>query len=77
VEAVNALLVLDEVLHAAQTGSHAANGLTDCNVHLHNLAGAVAVRVVLAIWRVCEALENVDMFARTSLTERSLMAHAK
>ena len=29
------------------------------------------------IWRVCKVGKNVDMLARTRLTERGLVAHAK
>lgn len=76
-EAVNPFLVLDEVLYATKTLAHAADRLTDCVVHGHHFAGTMAMGAIWAIWRVCEARKNVEVFARTSLTERSLMAHAK
>ena len=77
VKAVNSFLVLNEVLYAAQTLAHTPDRLIYGDLHVHDFAGSMSMAAILAIWRVCETRENVDVFACTSLTERSLMAHAK
>jgi hypothetical protein len=77
VEAVDSFLVLYEVLNAAKGLAHASDRLSDGSVHVHDFARAMTVRAILSIGRVCEAFENIQVFARTSLAKRSLMAHAK
>ena len=76
-EAVDAFLVFDEVLDAAQALPHATYRLADCGVHFHDFALAMTMGSILTIRRVCQALEDIDVFARTSLAKRRLMAHAK
>lgn len=74
--AVDSLIVLDEVLHAAEARAHATDRLGDRYVHFGDFAGAVAVACGL-IWRVYKVRENVEVFPRTCRAERSLVAHAK
>ena len=77
VEAVDSFLVLNEVLNAAKGLAHASDRLCDGDVHVHDFALPMTVRAILSIRRVCKAFENIQVFARTSLAKRSLMAHAK
>lgn len=76
-ESFNAFLVFDEVLHAAQALAHAADRLAYGRLHFHYFALAMEIGTIFTIRRVCKALENIDVFMRTSLVKGGLMAHAK
>lgn len=75
--AVNSLLVIYEVLDAAETVSHSAHGLGYRIMNFHNVARALAVSSILAIRRVCNTCENTKMLSHAVLTKRSLVHHAK
>jgi hypothetical protein len=82
VKRIQSLLVINEVLHAAQTSSHSADRLVDCALDVDDVVGRVPLRSILGIWRVWKTshglAKHTEVFIYAMrIAKRLLMDHAK